>query len=822
MNITNCTRKWLLIVSISIAFTSFTTHADTTQPQDTDETIAYSTELHTILDTILRQELEMMRQTDCIIESILLSIRAGSITITNKQEFKDNADAIRDLIKSLTGSAFLQVDAMSIHQLSFLNRAIIQHLLDALKNNLTDLPAFNLETAFTRYQPIDLTLEDLQQGIMQNQTLLQSLEKKAEVAGLTKWNKFYREFNHYVLKPAQKYHIPHYTGLTAKTALWGTIALYSLQNAIGLSPKSPYRIGTLLTYLGVPPILTGGTALAHEHEGQLKLPGKMDYEMWRFTAGYMPLATLTYSWIKDPFKNEYNDLKSYLSQKLLRFHNWSLGGAFAHKQAAKEDNNTVNPRVMFKDLVGLEYAKDVLGEIVTYLENPERFESRKIAPRKGYLLTGPTRTGKSHIVEALAGEIKAMYKRTGRSMRDFNFYTLPGEVLMNKGIRAYIEEAKTLAPCILFIDEIDLLGLQRAGGDKNLLTQFLEAMSGALQADPDKVVIMIAATNRPENLDVALRQEGRYGKEIRFEYPSFQYRKDYLSRRIGAITNLNLFNLEKLSYETEGLSFESLNMLVNNASYKATIRNQSLSQELLEKTLDEEIHNIIMNDQLDLSDAERKIIAVHQAGHALAMILLNSKEKLARATIRPYLTELEEKTVWDQYSEQKQKSSNKKIVYGKLFTYHEKDTRNIVSYEEQLEQCKITLAGHIAEEIIYGKSGYSYHKEDAQNAFDLAKLLAARGLDFNQFSDSIKTGYLNDAFAIKKQCEQEIHALLAQHKDKLIAIVDALCLHKSLSGQEVAKLAGIDNYGTPTKKSEVTELTQNIKHDDLDDIIEKK
>ncbi len=282
------------------------------------------------------------------------------------------------------------------------------------------------------------------------------------------------------------------------------------------------------------------------------------------------------------------------------------------------------------------------------MEDPERFDRAKLTPEKGYLLTGPTRTGKSYLAEALAGEIKEMFKRTNKNPDDFNFFTLSASFILAEGIDVLIERAKKYAPCIIFVDEIDLLCLQRAGGNAVELSKFLTSMSGFLESDPEKVVIMIAATNRPQNLDTALRQRGRFGKELRFDYPGFNDRKELFTRRIGALANVNAFDIDKLARETEGKSYEDINALVRAAFQKGIINGEVLNQEALEKCLDEEVRNIIPSSNTEPSAPEQELIAAHQkAGQALAVMLLDGKEKLAKVTIKPYLTNLHEEAAWE-------------------------------------------------------------------------------------------------------------------------------------------------------------------------------
>jgi cell division protease FtsH len=329
-------------------------------------------------------------------------------------------------------------------------------------------------------------------------------------------------------------------------------------------------------------------------------------------------------------------------------------------------------------------------------------------------------------------------------------------------------------------------------------------MSGCLENnDPSKPVIIIAATNKPENLDIALRQRGRFGKEIRFEYPSAKERRDYFMQKLNTLAiNTDAFNVEQLIKDTEGCSYEQMNALIRSAFQKAKINGELLTQAHLDEALDREIRHIIMAPLREINENEKRLIAAHQAGLALAVMLLNGNQKLSKVTIRPFLTEIREESVWDQYylsEDQKQK----KISYGRIYTHHDHDTVNFDSFNEKINTCKILLAGHAAETILLGSCGYSYHPEVSQRAFDIAKSIVLQGIDINTLPDDLKTQYIEKALALRKTYEQEIMALLSAHKDALKLIADALQERETLSYEDIDALLHPEKYQKPMPSDDI-------------------
>src|SRR5205085_321165 len=353
------------------------------------------------------------------------------------------------------------------------------------------------------------------------------------------------------------------------------------------------------------------------------------------------------------------------------------------------------------------------------------------------------------------------------------------------GIQGLLAFAKDNAPMIIFIDEIDLLGLQRVG-DNKLLHDFLTALQNTQTDDPSKIVIVMAATNSPETLDKALRQYGRLGKEIRFEYPGFKYRKQFLMKELESMAlNPHSFDIDTIVAKTDGKSYEDLKAIVRTAMTRAWAQGIPLTQQLIEESINTEINKIIMHDRKDLPESERRILATHFAGKALAMSLLDTHAKLDTVTIKAVMTEIQEVTAWHAFGQRDKKDVQQKIVHGALFTKILHDTIELKTEMHVLNDVKVLIAGFIAEEILLGSCGMQCHSEDNNKAYSIIDQLVFKGIDPNQLSKKVREQLRDKAYAMLTQCRQEIRQLLEDHKDTLAAVAEELMKDSIMSGKDV-------------------------------------
>ncbi len=516
---------------------------------------------------------------------------------------------------------------------------------------------------------------------------------------------------------------------------------------------------------------------------------RIDYSIALLKRDFSAIGLALHAVVAAGWSKEASKFYPKLKKQISIWGNRLKGGSHlkeAQKLAEVSDN------VRFTDIFGQDEIKRYWQLLVDYLENPEPFDRLGLTPPKGILCVGDTRTGKTFSVQALLGEIKAMQQRTG-SKDKFKFLNLSAAMIDMYGLTEILKEIKQAAPCIVFIDEIDLLYLQRHGHENKKLSEFLVSMSGTIDSkDSKNQVIIIAATNKPESLDVALRQPGRFGKEIRFEYPNYQDRIAFISHKLEKLSlDPEQFDIDYLAQVTEKKSYEALTMLLNNALLKARNNHEMINQEHLNATLDEDVLHIIPHNSKNIPMHEQEILAAHLAAQALTLIKLQPENKLSKVTIKQVMTDIKEefmgRHLWTPVKD-REKNEQQRFEYGKLFMNHSKDSIHLNSRAEKIKQIQTFLAGFIGEEIMHGSCGYSCHKEDAHKALELAQSITFEGLDSEDLPKHIYKIKYDAALKIIETCKKATRELLMENKKELEIITSALLQYKTLDAQIIQKL----------------------------------
>ncbi len=306
--------------------------------------------------------------------------------------------------------------------------------------------------------------------------------------------------------------------------------------------------------------------------------------------------------------------------------------AFGKSKAKLLSGDT--PKVTFADVAGCDEAKAELEEIIDFLKDPQKFQRLGGRLPKGALLVGPPGTGKTLLAKAVAGE-------AGRP-----FFSMSGsdfvEMFVGVGasrVRDLFEQGKTHAPCIIFIDEIDAVGRHRGAGlggghdeREQTLNQLLVEMDGFESNDG---VILVAATNRPDILDPALLRPGRFDRQIVVDMPDVKGREQILRVHTRKIPLAQSVDLERIAKATPGLSGAELSNIVNEAALLAARRNKSVVDGFdLEDAKDKVMLGLERKSRV-LSDEERRLVAYHEAGHALVSLNVVAADPLHKVTIVP-------------------------------------------------------------------------------------------------------------------------------------------------------------------------------------------
>ncbi len=292
------------------------------------------------------------------------------------------------------------------------------------------------------------------------------------------------------------------------------------------------------------------------------------------------------------------------------------------------------PTVTFEDVAGVEESKEELKEVVEFLREPEKFIALGARIPKGVLLVGPPGTGKTLLAKAVSGEAGVP------------FFSISGsefvEMFVGVGasrVRDLFEQAKRHSPCIIFVDEIDAVGRQRGAGlggshdeREQTLNQMLVEMDGF---DTDTNVIVIAATNRPDILDPALMRPGRFDRRVVLDRPDVRGREAILRVHVkGKPLDPNV-DLKVLARSTPGFVGADLENLVNEAAILAARRNKKI---ITQSELEEAIERVIAGPQRKsrlISEDEKRIVAYHEAGHAVVTNALKEADPVHKVTIIP-------------------------------------------------------------------------------------------------------------------------------------------------------------------------------------------
>lgn len=836
--------------------------SDTNTPQETQLTAADEAKVQQLIEfaeKALLKTFKSLQKIENKLTEIALLAKKGSFSQSSKhvhaimEVLTANKIIINTLLQSESTLLSLEDPGMNLeycYLFSEFCNAFIPYLNENIKNGFKNAEPFDVKSFFiamnkakTRNNLQRLNKPSLIKGLKQTRSELQALNDTVGNIGLTWYNKVARAVDANFVTPANRYHLPTIAAYSAGIATLGIYSLWSYGYLFMNNPNLPVRLQTFIkkTLLannrgplikdraGFPMLVdenTSKTSMAATDTLGTKIPDKAsmfasaDYIIKDFMMQNQPLASMAAVFMIGAFYKTWQDgIYPKILQKRDDVWNFLRGGEYCNTTQPRITQ--FKPTVSFKDMVGLDEVKQEFSSIIQYIDNPEQLMRIDATPEKGWLLTGPTRTGKSFSVECLCGEIElAMQKRgLGNTMKFFNI----SAALVNQyGIKAILEEIKENAPAVIFIDEIDLLGLTRVGNNQ-LLSEFLISMQSSMSADPSKIVIVIAATNHPEHIDKALRQNGRFGKEIRFEYPARKYRIEYIIRELTNMAlDIRQFNPEVLADKTNEVSFEGLKSVIRNAMTRAWLYKKSLTQELLEESIDTEIHNIMLFDRKQLPENEMRIIATHFAGRALATTLLETHEQLDKVTIHAHKPNVKDELAWDTLSKNKKKDDEQdqqvKIEYGALMTKQPHDSINIKSEAIIINEAITLIAGFAAEDLMLGTCGFTCHSKDHERAFQLIRKLVFGGINPTYLPKVAREELMLKAHNLLKKCHEDAMKLLTEHKDALNALINELIKKRIMTDKEVE--AVITKAETPqiTPVETPENTTDNNSTEDLQEL----
>lgn len=321
---------------------------------------------------------------------------------------------------------------------------------------------------------------------------------------------------------------------------------------------------------------------------------------------------------------------------MYRMHGFGPGGNFFGKSRASLFDSEKGGSITFRDIAGLEEAKEEVMEIVEFLKSPERFTKLGGKIPKGALLIGPPGTGKTLLAKAVAGEAGVP------------FFSLSGsdfvEMFIGVGaarVRDLFKQAKDKAPCIIFIDEVDAIGRSRGRGAhahganderESTLNSLLVEMDGF---DTESGIIILAATNRPDVLDQALLRPGRFDRQISIDKPDIKDRSAILKVHLRSLKVTRNVDADKLAAQTPGFAGAELANICNEAALIAARKQRRrVTMQDFQDAIDRVIGGLEKKNKL-ISPEEKKIVAYHEAGHAVAGWFLEHAHPLVKVSIVP-------------------------------------------------------------------------------------------------------------------------------------------------------------------------------------------
>ena len=450
------------------------------------------------------------------------------------------------------------------------------------------------------------------------------------------------------------------------------------------------------------------------------------------------------------------------------------------KSRAKLSNDT--NKVTFKDVAGLKEEKEEVKELIDFLKNPKKFQKMGARIPKGVMLYGPPGTGKTLLAKAVAGEA------------DVPFYFISGsefvELFVGVGasrVRDMFKEAKRTAPCLIFIDEIDAVGRQRGTGlggghdeREQTLNQLLTEMDGF---GTNEGIILIAATNRPDVLDPALLRPGRFDRQITVDLPDVREREEILQVHARDKKLAPTITLKNIAKRTSGFSGADLENLLNEAALLSVRRNKEV---ITMSEIDEAADRVMMGPAKvtrKYSENDRKLVAYHEAGHAVIGLKLEGANVVQKVTIIP------------------------RGSAGGYNMMTPREEKICSTKEELLQQITGLLGGRAAEELVFGQvtTGAS---NDFSKATKIARAMVTEygmsdlgplqfedvsgnvflGRDYNKpqhFSNEVANEIDMEMRKIINGCHEEATKIIKKNRDLLNLIAETLLEYETLTKEQI-------------------------------------
>ncbi len=460
----------------------------------------------------------------------------------------------------------------------------------------------------------------------------------------------------------------------------------------------------------------------------------------------------------------------------------------------------------FSDVAGLKEEKEEVKELIDFLKNPKKFQKLGARIPKGVLLVGPPGTGKTLLARAVAGEANVPFFYISGS--DFV------ELFVGVGasrVREMFKDAKRSAPCLVFIDEIDAVGRERGTGlggghdeREQTLNQLLTEMDGFGE---NEGIIIMAATNRPDVLDPALLRPGRFDRQVTVSLPDANEREAILKVHAKNKILDKDVNLKNLSLRTPGFSGADLENLLNEAALLAVRRDKSA---ITMDEIDEATDRVLMGPakvSRKITDKEKRLVAIHESGHAVIGIKLEDANEVHKITIIP-----------------------RGVAGGYTMMLPREEKIAIMTKKELEAQITGLLGGRVSEEMFLGEvtTGAS---DDFKKATNIARAMVTEygmsdlgpvqyeqksegvflGRDYGKtknFSDKVAHEIDEEVRKIVEECYEKAKKILKENKDLVNILADALVENETLTKEQIDSLVTTGKLTVNTEEKTLEELKE--------------
>jgi ATP-dependent Zn protease len=785
-----------LFMAFITAYTSIYTQdtmapALATEQQISAEQWQQLTDLHEkIMDQTSKIEF-CLQTVDQIITNNKIKIDTSKIS---KSQLLEQIRHIQEMIQSFSQISIAAMQNGSydiIEQGMSFNEGCIDYLLPIFTNEITSINAENFNAAIMRkFKNFNELTNNtpIEQQIENGQKQIDQLIVASENVGLSIFNKVYRYLDRQPLPISGKstFSTMYDLGMLSMLGL----AAYGM--TIYLTPKDlsipiidkinnfpgKDRVGTphLVEHALAPTVKPEDKARIFQ-EG-LGLYGAADFAYQTINKNPLLLASLPLLYAKAyPY---YETAYKYSKKKMD-----NLLAYYGHGDASQNIANQEYVKAYFKDIVGGQELEKEAKLIADYIKNPVRYERQGNSPATGYLLVGPSQTGKSFFARALRTLIDEQFVGTQQKVGFIDVRAIEVEKL---GFAQIFEIASSIAPVILFIDELDMYGVRRARNDTR--TQELVTAMNGMNTNPNKKVIVIAATNRPEELDFALKEKGRFGNIITFNYPNYESRQHYLKKQLKKYNiALSESMIDTISQETDGKTFNMIDDIIRQARQISTYKLRPVQEQDFEITLDKEIRKIKPN--VTMSQVEEELVAIYQAGVAVARYVLPTERKVVKITIdaveKPMASKegqdikTEEKGVQHENAELVQQERIKYNRLGYVFTSSAMNHNELLDDAEQEKEMIALLSGQAALELIKGKTFNSFGKEDRAKVLDYLEKKISQG---TQVTNEIR----QQAIKAKDILYLQAKATLQPYIKFIKTVADILTKQRAINKVEWAQL----------------------------------